>query len=335
MNSDIRLSIGFLDHPKTIKLERKLGLEGVMSLLRLWLWTVQNRSNGVLTGLDEDDLEIVARWDGEKGLFHAVTTALKFVDERNGVFSIHDWSEHNSWQAEAESRSNQSRFARMADTHPDIFKMLKSAGFKGISREQYDVITASNAPQRVVEHWLTERPSPYLPSPCLSQPCLSSPEPLPTNHSLSEPTGSDEVKKSRRGKCLPAVPEDSPAFKLATLMAETLKANLPTFKTPNLSKWAHAFDVAIRNDQRMANADFVAEVIRWACADDFWRANIQSPEKLREKFDQLTAKMENARKKKPAWKSAAELRVEANSNACQEAKRMLFGDTTTSEVHHD
>ena len=39
MNSDIRLSIGFLDHPKTVKLQRQLGEAGVLSLLRLWLWS--------------------------------------------------------------------------------------------------------------------------------------------------------------------------------------------------------------------------------------------------------------------------------------------------------
>lgn len=36
MNNDIRLSVGFFDHPKIIKLERQLGLEGVTALLRLW-----------------------------------------------------------------------------------------------------------------------------------------------------------------------------------------------------------------------------------------------------------------------------------------------------------
>ena len=29
MNSDIRLSVGFFDHPKTVKLERQLGHEGI------------------------------------------------------------------------------------------------------------------------------------------------------------------------------------------------------------------------------------------------------------------------------------------------------------------
>ena len=69
MNSDIRLSIGFLDHPKTVKLQRQLGEAGVLSLLRLWLWAAQNRPSGILIGMDEDDIEIAARWEeGERGV---------------------------------------------------------------------------------------------------------------------------------------------------------------------------------------------------------------------------------------------------------------------------
>jgi len=116
-------------------------------------------------------------------------------------------------------------------------------------------------------------------------------------------------------------------------MRDTLKANVPTLKEPNLQQWARSFAVALRNDERMAEPHFVAEVIKWACSDSFWRANIQSPDKLRQKFDQLTAKMESeADKARTAsktgkWVSPAQRRVEANREACEEAKRLLFGDT--------
>lgn len=66
MNIDIRLSVGFFDHPKIIKLERQLGLEGVTALLRLWLWAAQNRPSGMLSGMDGEDIEIAARWKGDK-----------------------------------------------------------------------------------------------------------------------------------------------------------------------------------------------------------------------------------------------------------------------------
>ncbi len=102
MNSDIRLSIGFLDHPKTVKLQRQLGEAGVLSLLRLWLWAAQNRPSGILIGMDEDDIEIAARWEGEKGAFNAVATRLRFLDTLEGTYRIHNWTERNTWQSDAE-----------------------------------------------------------------------------------------------------------------------------------------------------------------------------------------------------------------------------------------
>lgn len=82
---------------------------------------------------------------------------------------------------------------------------------------------------------------------------------------------------------------------------------------------------------------FVAQVVVWACSDAFWRANIQSPDKLREKFDQLTAKMEALAEKANApgkWKSPAVRRVEANIEAGREAKAILFG-SSPQEVTYD
>lgn len=126
-------------------------------------------------------------------------------------------------------------------------------------------------------------------------------------------------------------------------MRDTLKANVPTLKEPNLQQWTRSFDVMLRNDERMSNPHFVAEVIKWACSDIFWRGNIQSPEKLRKQFDQLTAKMESAAVKAGAaskaetWKSPAQRRVEANQEAGREAKRLLFGDAdpADAEVSND
>lgn len=355
MNSDIRLSVGFFDHPKIIKLERQLGLEGVTALLRLWLWAAQNRPSGILSGMDAEDIEIAARWKGVQGEFNGVVTRLKLLDTVGKICRIHDWQEHNTWQSDAENRSNASRLSRMAKTYPEIYKILEDAGIKGISREVYGVVTASSDPKAAVERLLTTPSSPFLSFPFSSSPCLSSPygeeerETSLRSVSLSEPDGPDAPpenppektleKKTPKAKPTPEpLPEDSEPYKLAVLMRNTLKANVPTLKEPDLQKWAHSFAVALRNDKRMSEPGFVAQVIVWACSDAFWRANIQSPDKLREKFDQLTAKMEaQAEKAKVApgkWKSPAARRVEANIEAGREAKEILFG-SSAQEVTYD
>ena len=159
---------------------------------------------------------------------------------------------------------------------------------------------------------------------------------------------SPKREKAEKAKTLPsakslAFPPDSPACCLAVLMHDTLQSNVPTLKEPDVQKWAHSFNVALRNDERMVNPNFVAEVIKWACADNFWRANIQSPEALRRQFDKLTARMEAQTQKgrinpeAGGWLSPAQRRVLANQKAGEEAERLLFGNTTmpTEAVPHD
>lgn len=128
MNKDIRLSVGFWEHPKTIKLERKLGLEGVRSLQILWLWVSQNRPDGVLSGMDVDDIEIASKWNGEAEKFYTSLVALGWIDYVNDVNVLHDWAEHNPWQAEADLRSEkarksaQARWSKEKDTHGTCVK---------------------------------------------------------------------------------------------------------------------------------------------------------------------------------------------------------------------
>ena len=95
MNTDIRLSVNLFTHPKIVKLMRQLGLEGVISLLRLWLWTAQNRPGGALSGMDADDIEIVSGWSEEPGAFIAAVIALRLLDTVDGGYHLHDWEEHN------------------------------------------------------------------------------------------------------------------------------------------------------------------------------------------------------------------------------------------------
>lgn len=61
---DIRIDVEFFSHPKTVKLERRLGLEAVKALMVLWSWAARNRPDGDLSGLENEDIEIAAGWTG-------------------------------------------------------------------------------------------------------------------------------------------------------------------------------------------------------------------------------------------------------------------------------
>lgn len=174
--TDIRLDVEFFHHPKTVKLRHKLGLEGIMSLLKLWMWAAKNRPNGTLSNLDIEDIEIAANWEGKPGTFHAALVALRWLDviniEGSEVYQLHDWLDHNTWVADAVNRGDRARLVRMASTHPSIYNRLIEEGRDSITRDEYlsltngqrDVNSASTDVTTHVNSALTPPPSPS-PSP--------------------------------------------------------------------------------------------------------------------------------------------------------------------------
>ena len=116
MSKDIRLSIGFLDHPKTIKLQRVLGSDGVLALERLWMFAAQYRTDGNLSGMDIDDIEIACKWNGMQGALLTALLTHKWLDENTdeeGVktYTLHGWSEHQGFIVHEKERSEQAKKA--------------------------------------------------------------------------------------------------------------------------------------------------------------------------------------------------------------------------------
>lgn len=114
MADDIRISLGFWSHHKTVKLKRRVGLEGVESLLKLWAWTAQNRPNGALTCMDIEDLEIAAGWAGEPGTFIAILHELRWLDHDGDTYSVHGWEEHQPWVVGSGARKQKASSAARA-----------------------------------------------------------------------------------------------------------------------------------------------------------------------------------------------------------------------------
>lgn len=111
MNLDIRLSLGFFHHPKTLKLQKRAGIEAVVGLLRLWLWAAEQRSSGILTDMDGEDIELAAEWPGTEGQFVKTLIDCRWIDEKDGVFSLHGWDEHQQYACKSEERSAHARKA--------------------------------------------------------------------------------------------------------------------------------------------------------------------------------------------------------------------------------
>lgn len=78
---------------------------------------------------------------------------------------------------------------------------------------------------------------------------------------------------------------------MARFLEKNIAENNPKFPQSEAQchRWAKDFDLMIRRDK--IDADDIAEVIEWCQKDSFWRSNILSGKKLREKYQQLKMKM--------------------------------------------
>lgn len=111
MNKDIRLSVSFFEHKKTIKLQRRLGDSGIIALQKLWIYTAINKPTGILDGYDVEDIAIAAKWAGDADDFVQTLIDLKWIDKIEDGFSIHDWQIHNLYACYSPERSAKAKKA--------------------------------------------------------------------------------------------------------------------------------------------------------------------------------------------------------------------------------
>ena len=128
MNIDIRLKLDLFDHPKVRKLGLRLGSDAVLALIRLWLWAAANRADGVLRGMDAEDIELAAHWTGPQGRFVQTLCQLRLLDAPRSFLPEQGGSAAESRaESRAESSAGKARAAKPASSdesasaRPDCF----------------------------------------------------------------------------------------------------------------------------------------------------------------------------------------------------------------------
>lgn len=112
----------------------------------------------------------------------------------------------------------------------------------------------------------------------------------------------NNIKPSRQKRVFD---KDSDEMKLVEFFIQEIRKNSSDFKDPNLQTWCDEFRKIIDLDKR--DKGEVSKLIRWVQADDFEKANVLSPSKLRKRYDALKIKMLNppkqkqSREKVPDW----------------------------------
>lgn len=107
MNEDIRISLDFWDHHKTIRLKKKIGYEGIEALTRLWFYAAKFRPRGHLTNMDNEDIAVAAHWNGDTQEFMNALTDSKhpWLDWYDDHYYIHNWHKRNPYASYSEKRS--------------------------------------------------------------------------------------------------------------------------------------------------------------------------------------------------------------------------------------
>ena len=93
---------------------------------------------------------------------------------------------------------------------------------------------------------------------------------------------------------------DEDHLEASNWMAGRVKAIAPKQKDPNLEAWAHT--IRLMNHKDDLDMGEICQVFDWANKDSFWKTNILSPEKLREKFGEFHTKMNEGDKPKYSTK---------------------------------
>lgn len=85
-------------------------------------------------------------------------------------------------------------------------------------------------------------------------------------------------------------------MRLAKLFFNKILENNPDHKKPNLEMWAN--DIRLIRERDKRNEEQIEYLINWVQQHDFWQANVLSPAKLRQKFDQLVMQVKRDRETK-------------------------------------
>ncbi len=108
---DFRVQASCFQHPKIIKLRRRLAGDGLVSLFQLWAYCTTDCSTGILAGMNAEDIEIAAGWPGEPGALVSTLVDLRLLDVVDDVYRIHDWAENNPYAASFLKRRARSKAA--------------------------------------------------------------------------------------------------------------------------------------------------------------------------------------------------------------------------------
>jgi hypothetical protein len=110
MAEDIRLEVGLRDNLKRQKLQRRIGKEGIMCVIDLWLYVGEHLKKGKLTGMSAADIAFIAGWEKDPDEFVNILIEEHWIDKKtDGSLEIHEWKNHQPFVYNFDQRSKQAK----------------------------------------------------------------------------------------------------------------------------------------------------------------------------------------------------------------------------------
>jgi hypothetical protein len=248
------------------RLKRRLGLrhwQCVGLLEALWLATRSNAYLGDIGKLSNEDIAAALEWDSDADELVEALVDTEWLD-RDEQFRliVHHWSQHCPTYLKGAAEKHKAIFA-------DVAAQLRQQPAKQVAMEPA---------KHVAEQPCIAAP-PNLTKPNLTKPNLTNPT-QPFSSSANAAGGERRVKFSDE------------EMALARFVFERVRVVVPNHKTPNLDNWANEIRL-MRRDGEDRTLEGIRQLFVWANSDSFWKSNILSPAKLREKWDQLQARRLN------------------------------------------
>lgn len=212
-------------------------------------------------------------------------------------------------EREAKKANEETRLRRHRDERAALFQQLTAAGLhaawnttiRDLRKMVKDLPATPTATAPATETAPAATPpvtaTPATPATAPATPATATQTPLPNTHipiyvnTLSEKIpdeqtqGKGEEAPSTKPELGKATPEDEACAKW---LYERILKNNRSHKPPRFAVWAN--DVRLLRERDGQTHREICEMFDWAQDDSFWRANILSPAKLREKWDQLKIK---------------------------------------------
>ena len=216
-------------------------------------WSADNLMDGFVP---TDEL---LRWDDDGETLAEMLVEAEFWEptERDGEpgFQFINWDEHQPTKADVEAKREAAR---------ERMRAARNKGGKVSSREQDANVRANNPRSSREVRSTPSRPVPTRPDP---EVVVVADAPTPPSTQLA------------------LVPNDRPDVeRICQHLAERIEAN--GSKRPSVTKgWRDAARLMLDADGR--TEDEIHGAIAWCQADEFWRSNVLSLPKLRQKFDTL------------------------------------------------